>query len=136
MYTHGYCMARCSNKLTTSLSSRSLFCLAIRNHATADTSRDRASLFPKFINLWPTLKDLASSELEDVLKAWTGLGYYSRARNLRKCADIVYLEYRSRFPDDVESIINSQVSENIHLRQYQPLHLENRLQWLMAMSNG
>ena len=60
--------------------------------------------FQKFINLWPTLEDLANSELEDVLKAWAGLGYYSRARNLKKCADIVYLEYQGKFPDDVESL--------------------------------
>ena len=58
--------------------------------------------FQKFISLWPTLNDLANSELEDVLKAWAGLGYYSRARNLKKCADIIYLEYQGKFPGDVE----------------------------------
>ena len=58
-----------------------------------------ASYFNKFIALWPRVTDLAAASEEDVLKAWAGLGYYSRARNLKKCADIVALEHCGRFPE-------------------------------------
>lgn len=54
--------------------------------------------FEKFLMLWPTLPDLAAADLEDVLKAWAGLGYYSRARNLKKCADIVQNKYDGELP--------------------------------------
>ena len=39
--------------------------------------------FEQFINKFPTIKDLASAPEEEVLKSWEGLGYYSRARNLK-----------------------------------------------------
>lgn len=54
--------------------------------------------FLKFVRKWPTVHDLAASDLEDVLKAWAGLGYYSRARNLKKCADTIVAQYDGRFP--------------------------------------
>ena len=40
----------------------------------------------KFLSLWPTVSDLAKASQEDVLRAWAGLGYYARARNLHSCA--------------------------------------------------
>ena len=42
--------------------------------------------FARFLQRWPTLADLAVAPLDDVLHAWAGLGYYSRARNLHACA--------------------------------------------------
>ena len=42
--------------------------------------------FAKFTEIWPTFEALASAPEEDVMAAWAGLGYYSRARNLVKCA--------------------------------------------------
>ena len=60
--------------------------------------------FLKFISKWPTLFDLAMSNEEDVLKAWAGLGYYSRARNLKKCADFVVTEYKGQFPQNFEAL--------------------------------
>lgn len=42
--------------------------------------------FAKFIDTWPTVEALASADEADVMSAWAGLGYYSRARNLVKCA--------------------------------------------------
>lgn len=56
--------------------------------------------FMKFIGLWPTVEDLAAAELDDVLTAWAGLGYYARARNLHKCAQAVVAGYGGRFPAD------------------------------------
>ncbi len=50
--------------------------------------------FHAFITKWPTLQDLALASLDDVLVAWQGLGYYSRARNLHKAAPLLV----KRFP--------------------------------------
>ena len=43
----------------------------------------------KFIAKWPTIEALAAAPLEEVLKAWAGLGYYARARNLHACARLI-----------------------------------------------
>ncbi|MDP2852336.1 MAG: A/G-specific adenine glycosylase, partial [Gallionella sp.] len=47
---------------------------------------------------WPTIEKLATADLEEVLAAWAGLGYYSRARNLHKCAQAVVAEHGGQFP--------------------------------------
>ncbi len=56
------------------------------------------SYFEKFLKLWPTVDALASAPQEAVLKEWAGLGYYARARNLHKCAQVIVSEHTSRFP--------------------------------------
>lgn len=56
------------------------------------------SYFEKFLELWPTVEDLAAAPQDDVLTAWAGLGYYARARNLHKCAQQVAGELNGRFP--------------------------------------
>lgn len=56
--------------------------------------------FLKFIRLWPDVHALASADEEDVMKAWAGLGYYSRARNLKKCAEQVSAKLSGAFPDN------------------------------------
>jgi A/G-specific adenine glycosylase len=53
-----------------------------------------------FLKRWPTVRALAAAELDDVLHAWQGLGYYARARNLHKCAGIVSRECGGIFPGD------------------------------------
>jgi A/G-specific adenine glycosylase len=53
--------------------------------------------FAKFLALWPSVHDLAAAPEDDVMAAWAGLGYYSRARNLVKCAKAV--AERGGFPD-------------------------------------
>ncbi len=58
----------------------------------------------KFLSLWPTIDALAKAENEAVMKAWAGLGYYSRARNLKKCAETIFHEYSGRFPDQYEAL--------------------------------
>ncbi|MEZ4241984.1 MAG: hypothetical protein R3F59_38700 [Myxococcota bacterium] len=45
--------------------------------------------FERFVARWPTLADLAAADDDEVLAAWSGLGYYARARNLLKCARAV-----------------------------------------------
>lgn len=54
--------------------------------------------FLKFTQKWPTIHDLAAAPQDDVLKEWAGLGYYARARNLYKCAQVVSTEYSGTFP--------------------------------------
>ena len=60
--------------------------------------------FRAFTERWPSVEALAAAEGDDVMKAWAGLGYYSRARNLRKCAEAVAGEHQGRFPDTVEGL--------------------------------
>ncbi len=54
--------------------------------------------FLRFAQTWPDVHALADADLEDVLKAWAGLGYYARARNLHKCAKVISNEYYGQFP--------------------------------------
>ena len=54
--------------------------------------------FRRFLARWPTLSALASSDLDDVLHEWQGLGYYSRARSLHKCARLVHNTLGGVFP--------------------------------------
>ena len=53
--------------------------------------------FRVFLEKWPDVGALAAAPAEDVMKAWAGLGYYSRARNLKACADLV-ARLGGRFP--------------------------------------
>ncbi|MGZ6042758.1 MAG: A/G-specific adenine glycosylase, partial [Asticcacaulis sp.] len=57
-----------------------------------------APYYEKFLALWPTVRDLASAPDEQVMAEWAGLGYYSRARNLIRCARAVVSDYDGRFP--------------------------------------
>ncbi len=54
--------------------------------------------FRAFIRRWPTVEALAAAELDEVLHAWQGLGYYARARNLHRCAQVVSRGCAGRFP--------------------------------------
>src|SRR5215472_3674698 len=57
-----------------------------------------APYFDRFVARWPDLRALAASPLDDVLKAWAGLGYYARARNLHACARAVVERHGGEFP--------------------------------------
>jgi A/G-specific adenine glycosylase len=52
----------------------------------------------EFLETWPTVEDLAQAPLEEVLKKWQGLGYYSRARNLHKAAQAIANTMNGVFP--------------------------------------
>jgi A/G-specific adenine glycosylase len=60
--------------------------------------------FQRFLQLFPTVTDLADAPSEEVMKAWAGLGYYSRARNLHACAQAVVERHGGRFPDSEEPL--------------------------------
>ncbi len=61
--------------------------------------------FEAFVARWPTVQALAVAPRDDVLAAWAGLGYYSRARNLHECARLVANDLRGKFPDDVSLLM-------------------------------
>jgi A/G-specific adenine glycosylase len=60
--------------------------------------------YERFLARWPTVEALAAATLDDVLAAWAGLGYYSRARNLYKCAQIVSKEFAGLFPETEDGL--------------------------------
>ncbi|MDF0606370.1 A/G-specific adenine glycosylase [Neisseriaceae bacterium TC5R-5] len=54
--------------------------------------------YPRFLARFPDVSSLASASLDEVLVLWSGLGYYSRARNLHKAAQMVVQEFAGEFP--------------------------------------
>ena len=61
--------------------------------------------FEKFTAKWPRVEDLALAPEEELLAAWAGLGYYTRAHNLHKCAKLIVADYDGRFPDDEKTLL-------------------------------
>ena len=60
--------------------------------------------YMKFLARWPDVESLADAPLDDVLKAWAGLGYYARARNLHACAQAVARDHGAKFPDTEDGL--------------------------------
>ena len=60
--------------------------------------------FEKFTSRWPTVGDLAAADRDDVMAAWAGLGYYARARNLHKAAQMIAHDFDGTFPEDEDSL--------------------------------
>ncbi len=62
--------------------------------------------FNRFTARFPDLRSLADSPLEDVLKVWEGLGYYSRARSLHRAAEIIRDDHGGRVPDTFDALLS------------------------------
>ena len=60
--------------------------------------------FERFVKTFPNLTALADAPLDEVLHLWTGLGYYARARNLHKAAQIMRDQYGGIFPTEFEQV--------------------------------
>jgi A/G-specific adenine glycosylase len=60
--------------------------------------------FEKFVARWPDVAALGRASLDDVLRMWAGLGYYSRARNLHACAVTVLRDHGGAFPDTEQGL--------------------------------
>ncbi|WP_067709024.1 A/G-specific adenine glycosylase [Erwinia sp. ErVv1] len=60
--------------------------------------------FQRFMARFPTITDLAHAPLDEVLHLWTGLGYYARARNLHKAANVVAEKHVGVFPETFEEV--------------------------------
>ena len=56
--------------------------------------------YPKMMKRFPSVVHLAKADIDEVLAEWSGLGYYSRARNLYACAKQVVTQYQGQFPSD------------------------------------
>lgn len=61
--------------------------------------------YTRFLQRFPTLQDLARAHLDEVLKLWEGLGYYSRAKNLHKTAGIIMERYQGVFPQTHREVL-------------------------------
>ena len=61
--------------------------------------------FERFINYFPDIHALAAAPLDEVMALWSGLGYYSRARNLHKTAQHIVHEYNGIFPTDMKVLV-------------------------------
>ena len=62
--------------------------------------------FNKFISEYPTIKTLASTSLDEVLSLWSGLGYYTRARNIHKTAKILKKDFDCKLPNEIEALMS------------------------------
>lgn len=62
--------------------------------------------YRRFLERFPTVQTLAQSDLDEVLKLWEGLGYYSRARNLHKAARDIRETYNGAFPETYEAVLS------------------------------
>ncbi|EGK8036265.1 A/G-specific adenine glycosylase [Campylobacter lari] len=58
----------------------------------------------QFLAKFPSLKVLSMASEDEVLKAWQGLGYYTRARNIHKCAKICVQEFNAKLPFDIKEL--------------------------------
>jgi len=61
--------------------------------------------FHRFIKKFPDINSLAVAPIDEVLHLWTGLGYYARARNLHRCAQVVVNDYAGEFPATIDKLI-------------------------------
>ena len=61
--------------------------------------------FKKFVKKYPTLRSLKNASEDEILALWSGLGFYKRARNIFAAKEIIFEQYRGKFPDTYEEII-------------------------------
>ena len=60
--------------------------------------------YQRFLQRFPTLEALAAAPLAEVLESWAGLGYYARARNLHRCAQVLIADHGGQFPEQAQAI--------------------------------
>ncbi len=61
--------------------------------------------FERFMKSFPDVVALADADVDDVLHHWSGLGYYARARNLHKTANLIHAQYAGDFPQDFDAVL-------------------------------
>ena len=61
--------------------------------------------FQRFMAAYPTVEDLAACDEGELMRLWAGLGYYSRARNLRRAAQVIAEEYGGAFPRTYQQLM-------------------------------
>ena len=60
--------------------------------------------YERFMARFPTVRDLAHAQADEVLHLWSGLGYYARARNLQRAAQILVQRYGGEFPATLDEV--------------------------------
>ncbi len=60
--------------------------------------------YERFVEQFPTIKDLAAASEDEILTLWQGLGYYSRGRNMLKCAKMIVANYDGVFPSEIKEV--------------------------------
>jgi A/G-specific adenine glycosylase len=68
------------------------------------TVRAVAPYFERFVSRWPSVRHLAAADEREIMAAWAGLGYYSRARNLIACARLIAARPNASFPESAEEL--------------------------------
>ena len=61
--------------------------------------------FLKFVERYPNINSLANSDEDEVLSYWSGLGYYTRARNILKSAQLIKIEFESTLPKSLKELV-------------------------------
>lgn len=61
--------------------------------------------FDRWMSQFPTVQTLAAADLQQVLKAWEGLGYYARARNLHRAAQVIVQQHNGTFPTELDAVL-------------------------------
>jgi len=69
------------------------------------TVKSVLSYYKKWMRLFPDIKALSLASMQRVLRAWQGLGYYQRAKNLHKASQIIMREFGGKIPQDYEALI-------------------------------
>ncbi len=62
--------------------------------------------YTHFLNVYPTISDLANADDDTLLKLWEGLGYYNRAKNLKKAANCIMEQFGGNFPADYQDVLS------------------------------
>ncbi len=60
----------------------------------------------RFLESFPGIQSLADADIDAVLQHWQGLGYYARARNLHRAAQIIRDQYEGRFPENIDAVMS------------------------------
>ena len=61
--------------------------------------------FLRWMKKFPTLESLAKADIDEVLHAWQGLGYYTRAKKMHECAKVLMEKYNGKFPENREELL-------------------------------
>lgn len=62
--------------------------------------------YERFIRQYPKVSDLAAAPEKEILRLWQGLGYYSRAKNLHACSQMIMEEFQGEFPESYKKLLN------------------------------
>lgn len=85
---------------------RDPYCLWLSEIILQQTRVDQGlPYYERFVRRFPNVQELAAASLDEVLKLWEGLGYYTRARNLHRCAQVVVERHDGVFPDNAAGLL-------------------------------